>query len=282
MDPLIITSSDPKVPEGPHQVEETIAECIGAANAGAAILHKHLIYQPYVPGTRIDIDVDKSVEVIRQVRKKTNAIFQLGITRASDESRMAVATREHVDMMSLTLGYQDQHNGAYPNVTHDRDEIVRWAKFCLDHGIVPEWEIFHSGCAWNLMYLIKHGYAKPPYWINLTMYPEGSSWSPRTMDEIDNRVKCLPEDSQWHLVCFARAVKDFVIAPVTPAEHNRLLTYAILAGGGIRVGKEERAEVTPGVPAKTNVDLMNVFTDMATKLGRPPATPDQARKILRM
>lgn len=282
MDPLIITSSDPKLPEGPRQMEETVEECVAAANAGAAILHKHLIYQPYVPGTRIDIDVDRSVDVIRQVRKRTDAIFQLGITRASDASRMAVAKNGRVDMMSLTLGFQDQYNGAYPNVMHDRDDIVRWARFCLDNGIVPEWEVFHSGCAWNLMYLIKHGYAKPPYWINLTMYPEGSSWSPRTMDEIDNRVKVLPEGSQWHLVCFARAVKDFVTPPVTPFEHNRLLTYAILAGGHIRVGKEERAEITPGVPARTNAELISVFADISTKLGRPPATPAQARKMLNM
>ncbi len=283
MDPLIITSNDPKLEQHPNPIEANVAEGVAAAQAGAAILHHHLVYRPYQQGKRIEIDVDKSVEVIRQLRKKTDAIFQLGITTAADDSRFAVARAEKVDMMSVTLAAaNDHHNGIYPTVFRDREDMIRQARFCLDNGIVPEWEVFYPGAAWNLMYLIKHGYAKPPYWINLTLYPEGSSWAPRTFDEIDNRVKVFPDDSRWHLVVFARPHKDPIVPVATPIEHTRLLTYAILRGGHVRMGKEERIEISPGVAAKTNAELIELIADISTRLGRPPATPDETRKMLRM
>lgn len=280
MDPLIITSNDPKLEDHPNPIEANVAEGVAAAEAGAAILHHHLVYRPYQPGKRIELDIDKSIETIRQLRKRTNSIFQLGITTATDESRWAVAKAEHVDMMSITLADNDHHNGMYPTVFRDREDMIRQARFCLDNGIVPEWEIFHAGAAWNLMYLIKHGYAKPPYWINLTLYPEGSSWSPRTMEEIDNRIRVLPEGSKWHLVVFVRPHKDPIAPLATPIEHTRLLSYAVLIGGHVRTGKEERTEISPGVPAKTNAELIKIIADISDRLGRPPATPDQARQML--
>jgi 3-keto-5-aminohexanoate cleavage enzyme len=280
LDPLIITSNDPKLEEHPNPIEGMVDEGVAAAEAGAAILHHHLVYRPYQAGKRIEIDVDKSVEVIRRLRKKTDAIFQLGITTATDETRFAVAKAEHVDMMSITLAVNDHHNGIYPTVFRDREDMVRQAKFCLDNGIIPEWEVFHVGAIWNLMYLIKHGYAKPPYWINLTLYPEGSSWSPRTFDEIDSRVRALPPDCIWHLVVFARPHKDPVVPVATPIEHTRLLTHAVLRGGHVRMGKEERIDISPGVPARTNADLIKIIANISEQVGRPPATPDQARRML--
>jgi 3-keto-5-aminohexanoate cleavage enzyme len=270
------------VPEGPNQVEETIRQGVEAAEAGAAIIHHHLIYKPRKPGERIVLDVEKSVEVIRALRKKTNAIFQLGITLATNESRMAVAEAEHVDMMSITLADNDHYNSDIPTIFRGRDDMVSLAQFCKDKGIVPEWEVFHSGAAWNLSYMIKHGLSRAPHWVNLTMYPEGSSWSPRTMEEMDHRASILPEGSKWHLVAFARGEHDPVFAPIGPVEHTRLLTYAILRGGHVRMGIEDRPEVSPGVPAKTNAELVRIIADISERLGRPVATPDEARRILKM
>lgn len=282
MDPLIVTANDPMVPSGPNEVEDTIRQGVEAAEAGAAIIHHHLVYKPRKPGEQIVLDVEKSVEIIRAIRKKTDAIFQLGITLATNESRMAVARAEPVDMMSITLADNDHYNSDIPTIFRDREDMTSLAQFCKDNGIVPEWEVFHSGAAWNLHYLIKKGLSKAPHWVNLTMYPEGSSWSPRTMAEIDHRAKMLPPETMWHLVAFARGEHDPVFPPIGPFEHTRLLTYAILCGGHVRMGIEDRPEISPGVLAKTNAELVKIIVDISESLGRPVATPAEARRILKM
>jgi len=236
--PLIITSNDPSVGHTRADIGHNIAAGVAAAQAGAAILHHHLIYKFPEAKTGRVLDVGGSVELIEGLRERTDALIQLGMTLASNESRMAVARATRVDMFSITLADNEHYATPYPPpIFRGRAEMEKLAGFCLDQGITPEWEIFHSGAAWNLIYLIKKGLAKPPYYVNLTMYPEGSSWAPRTFAEMDHRVAMLPDESIWQLVAFARGVADPVIPPISAIEHTRLLTYAILRGGHVRTGR---------------------------------------------
>lgn len=278
LEPLIITSNDPMVPTGPEQVEQTLAEALGAAEAGATILHHHAIPLPRGKDERLVLDVDRSAELFTGIRAGSNAILQLGITLATNESRMAVARAAKPDMMSITISDNDHYPG--DTIHRDREEMVELAQFCLDNDIVPEWEIFHTGGLWNLLYLIKMGVAKPPFWINLCLYQEGSCWSPRTPAEIDHRASLLPAEARWHLVAFARAGADPVVEPITPVEHTRLLTHAMLRGGGIRTGKEDRPDLSPGVPATSNAELITMAAEISHQIGRPVATPDEARRLL--
>lgn len=280
-EPLIITSNDPKVGTAREDIEVNVQQGVDAAEAGAAILHHHVIYASDEPGRKPVLDVGASKEMISALRAKTDAIFQLGITLATDDSRMAVAKAIPVDMFSITLADND-HYGRVPSVHRNRDEMEILAKFCLDNGITPEWEIFHSGAVWNLHYLIKKGLAKPPYVINLCMYPEGSCWSPKSFAELDYRVSLLPEGCEWHLVAFAKGVADPVIPTISTIDHARLLTYATLKGGHVRTGREDRPEIRPGVPAETNAELVREIAEISTLLGRPPATPEQARRTLKI
>jgi 3-keto-5-aminohexanoate cleavage enzyme len=281
MEPLIITSNDPMVPIGPNELEETVEQGAGAAAAGAAILHHHCIYrQPILPDRQPELDVDASVEVLRRLRARTDAVIQLGITAATNESRMEVAERASVDMMSITISDNDHYVGRFPPVRRDRPEMESMARFCLERGIVPEWEVFSAGAAWNLRYLIERGLATPPYWINLCLYHEGSGWSPRTTAEVDHRAGVLPEGSVWHLTAFARKEAAHVIPPITPGEHTRLLAHAILVGGHVRTGREDRPERTAGVPAKSNAELVGMIAELSAMLERPVATPADTRKAL--
>jgi 3-keto-5-aminohexanoate cleavage enzyme len=280
MDSVIITSNDPMVGNSPSDIERVIEEGVKAAEAGAAILHHHLIYKKREPGRLNELDFGPSVEILESLKEKTDAILQLGITTATNESRMAVAKAASVEMFSITLADNDHYGRSYPTIFRDREDMEQLARFCLDNGIVPEWEIFHSGAAWNLHYLIKKGLAKPPYFINLTMYPEGSSWSPRTFAEMDHRVTMLPENSIWHLIAFAKSETERVFEPITSIDHVRLMTYALLKGGHVRTGKEERPERRPGIPTQWNAELVTEIADISQRLERPIATPDEARRLL--
>jgi 3-keto-5-aminohexanoate cleavage enzyme len=282
MGPVIITSNDPLVPAGPNQVEQIVAEAEAAYRAGAAIIHLHLIFKPAKPGEFLQFDIERSTEVINGVRERCpGAIIQVGKTTATNESRIALCNAVGVDMLSMTLSDNDKYlSNGIPANHRERSEFAEMAAFCKEHGIKPELEIFHAGAAWNLYWMIKQGLLADPYWVNICLYHEGGGWSPRTMGEVDYKIGLLPEGALWHLTSFSHPVTDFVVPPATPDDHTRLLTYAILKGGHVRTGKEDRPEIRPGVRATSNAELVELVADIATRLGRPPATPEQAREII--
>ncbi|MCL1838241.1 MAG: 3-keto-5-aminohexanoate cleavage protein [Propionibacteriaceae bacterium] len=282
MKPLIITAADPRLPAGPNEVEDIIAEAEGAYKAGAAIIHLHLVFKPLEPGKYLEFDIERSIRIIKEVRERCpGAIIQVGKTTATNSSRMALIDAIPVDMMSLTLSDNDKYDSSGIPANHrDRAEWEEMLQFCLDHNVVPELEIFHAGASWNMRYLIKKGFLRAPYWANICLYHEGGGWGPRTHEEIDYRVNLLPEGSNWHLTAFIHPVKDYIVEPSTPDDHTRLLTYAILKGGNVRTGREDRPELSPGVPVESNAQLVTMIADISTRLGRPIATPEQARQIM--
>jgi len=280
MDPLIITSNDSKVPPGQGEESKIIEECLAAAEAGASILHIHHVLHPYERGTFPDLNIDASVRVIDGIRKHTDAIIQSGITTATTESRVALTEAVQVDMMSITLSNNDRHKAIRPSKHRDRSEMIALAQHCLDHDIRPEWEIFHAGTVWNLLFLIREGLAKPPYWINLCLYHQGGTWSPPTPDEVDHRAKLFPEGSKWTLVSRCDPQEDPVTEPPTPTDHTRLMTHAILRGGHVHTGKEDRPDLKPGVPAQSNAQLVTLMRQISELLDRPIATPTEAKEML--
>ena len=51
-------------------------------------------------------------------------------------------------------------------------------------------------------------------------------------------------------------------------------------GGNVRVGFEDNLNLSRGVPAKSNGQLVEKVVRLAKELGRAIATPDEARAIL--
>lgn len=59
-------------------------------------------------------------------------------------------------------------------------------------------------------------------------------------------------------------------------------TLGILLGGHVRVGFEDNIYYEKGVLATSNAQLVERMARIAKELGRPVATPDEAREILRI
>jgi len=57
---------------------------------------------------------------------------------------------------------------------------------------------------------------------------------------------------------------------------------AIVLGGHVRVGFEDNVYYSRGVKAESNAQLVARMARLANELGRPVASPDEARKILRL
>ncbi len=59
-----------------------------------------------------------------------------------------------------------------------------------------------------------------------------------------------------------------------------MITMAMLLGGHARVGFEDNLYIKQGVLAKSNAQMVEMAADLAVRLGRDVATPDEARRIL--
>ena len=80
-------------------------------------------------------------------------------------------------------------------------------------------------------------------------------------------VDSLPPGATWTGTGIGRAAFD-------------MATASIIMGGHVRVGFEDSLYIEKGVLAKSNGELVEKVVKLAKLLGRPIATPDEAREIL--
>jgi len=59
-----------------------------------------------------------------------------------------------------------------------------------------------------------------------------------------------------------------------------MITMGILLGGNVRVGFEDNIYIKKGHLAKSNAQIVEMAADLAERLGRSVATPDEARRML--
>src|SRR5262249_60804059 len=75
----------------------------------------------------------------------------------------------------------------------------------------------------------------------------------------------------------------YLIAPrgtAGPMGQTRMLTLAVLQGGHVRLGTQDIAYYSDGVPAQSNAQIVARMARIAAELGREVASPDDARRIL--
>lgn len=61
-----------------------------------------------------------------------------------------------------------------------------------------------------------------------------------------------------------------------------MCTMAMIMGGNVRVGMEDNLYLSKGVLAKSNAEQVEKIIRIARELGVEPATPDEAREILKL
>jgi 3-keto-5-aminohexanoate cleavage enzyme len=286
LDPLIITVTVDSSMSYPgnklmppiEDIEAVGQQYIDAVRAGASICHHHGIHhledemQP--DGKRLSrIDFDGWRDLTAKIRSGgDDPLMQFGIASARLPEKVKLMELKP-DMMSYAFNVHDeffQPDPAYPAVEmyalHPRDELEEFTRAALDHGVKTEIECFYTGAYWNLEYIRRQGLLENPVWATLFFGWKGGAWTPPTHDAMDFMVRHLPENVNWN------------VSVMDPA-HWSLLSLAIAMGGHVRVGWEDYPYLPNGEPAKTNAELVQVVVDMAANIGRPIATPEQARQI---
>ncbi len=250
-----------------------------AVGAGASICHHHGIHhleseiQPDGRRlSRIDFDGWKNLtEKIKAVG--TDPIIQFGIASARLPEKIRLMQLKP-DMMSYAFNVHDeffQPDPAFPAVEmyalHPRDELEEFSRAALDHGVKPEIECFYTGAFWNLEFIRAKGLLQDPVWATLFFGWQGGAWTPPTADAVLFMANHLPPNVNWN------------VSVMDPATQWKLMPLVISLGGHVRVGWEDNPYLPNGELAKTNAELVEVVVNMAMAIGRPVASPAEAREI---
>jgi len=136
-------------------------------------------------------------------------------------------------------------------------------------GVKPEWEVFSpEHILQDVTRLIKKGYDKPPYYINMVLGGDKGFQGamPYSHDILAAMVNMLPPESIW------------CISGIGPAQLPAT-TQALLLGGHVRVGLEDNHYYSRGVKA-TNLMLVERQIRIMNELGFEPMSPAESRELL--
>ena len=237
-------------PKTPEEIADCVYKCY---KAGASIAHIH------APG--------KQRETIRRIRDKCDIIIQVGLSGEPLGQRKPIL-EEKPDMMSIILTHHDEQFAREAfNILHTKSELEEYSKLCLEHNVKPEFEVWHLGAIWNLMYLEKKKLITKPYFLSVFFGWPGGSWTPPTADELLHRVNHLPAGSLYTTSVMEESQLD-------------LLLMTILLGGHVRVGTEDYPYIHDHQPVKDNYELVSQIVELSGKVGREVATPEEARRAI--
>ena len=266
MDPAIVTvaavgaevmpAQTPHLPITPEQLGETAAACRAA---GAAMLHVHCRSDD---GENTS-DVARFARAYDAVRARSDLIVQfttggaIGMTAAE----RAAPLRLCPEMATLTCGTVNFGDGVFENGFPLMRGILAEMR---RYDVRPELEIFDAGHLANAKRLAAEGLLTFPQHVDFVLgVPGALEATPRNLLFL---VDALPAGCTWSVAGVGRAQLP-------------LATIALAMGGHVRVGLEDNIFYSRGRLAR-NEELVARVARIASELGRPLATPDEARAIL--
>jgi 3-keto-5-aminohexanoate cleavage enzyme len=269
MEKLIITvaptgsvpkkKNNPNVPITPKEIIETGVRCEAA---GASIFHIH---------ARNPVDESPSPEysifeeTYLGLKERTNLILQISTGGRAGQAYEKRCDRLKLrpEMASLTTGSVNFPDSVYEN---SPSLIEALAGDMFRYGIKPEMEIFDLAMIANAMDLMQKGLAVPPLHFDFVMGLKGAM--PASIENLVHLKNSIPRDATW------------TVAAMGPGQLVMGI-HGILMGGHVRVGLEDNIYYKKGELA-TNERLIERIVKLAGEVGREVATPDEARKILRL
>jgi 3-keto-5-aminohexanoate cleavage enzyme len=268
VEPLIITvapvgaevtpDQSPYLPVTPAQLGET-ARAIRAA--GASIVHVHCRNDD---GSNTH-DVERFRQAFDAIRAASDLIVQFStggaIGMTPDERAAPLALRP--EMATLTCGTVNFGDDVFENSF----PIMRGIAAKLDEfGVTPELEIFDLGHLSNAKRLAQEGAIRLPAHVDFVLGVPGALEA--SVEHLVDCVRALPAGCTWSVAGVGRM-------------QLTLAAVAVAMGGHVRVGLEDNLYYSKGRLA-SNEELVARVVRIADELGRPVATPDEARAILKL
>ncbi|MBI4184089.1 MAG: 3-keto-5-aminohexanoate cleavage protein [Proteobacteria bacterium] len=265
---VAITGSVPRKkdnPAVPVEPEEQIESTQRAFEAGAALAHIHVRDKDENPSS----DPGRFLRVKEGVMKHCPGMiiqFSTGGRGRAGAERWQPLLHDP-DMASLTTGSVNFPASIYENTPQLIEEM---AKVMLERDIKPEIEVFDLAMLYNAHNMAEKGLLRRPIHCQFVMgIPNALPAREKTLDFLISELRELEPDATWAAMGISRW--QIVVNE-----------WCLKRGGHLRTGLEDNIYRAKGVLATGNADLVRLAADLCAKYGRRPATPAEARMILKL
>lgn len=260
-------------PATPYTPAEFAAEAKRCYEAGAAMVHVHARLDDGQP-THDIARIRETHDAIKQACPEiiVNLSSAVGMNK-TPEQRINQIVEIRPEMASLNTN--SMNFGAINRKTGEVlidyifdntfTMLSNFGRAMEDNGVRPELEIYDMGGLDNVILIMKQGFFKKPMNFNFVWgVAGGQRFRPESFAAL---VHNLPEGS------------NFTTCGVGNEEFPAIMQSALL-GGHVRVGLEDNVRLPDGELAKGSYELVTWAVRVGEILGRRPATPDEARKIM--
>lgn len=279
-------------PHLPVTAAEIAEAAIGAAEAGAALVHVHA--RDPVTG-KPDQSPEAFEPFLKVIKQRSDCVINIttgGAPTMSVEERLGPCAHFKPEVASLNMG--SMNFGLYPMLARFKDFKHDWERpylegskdrifkntfqdieniltTCAENGTRFEIECYDIGHLYTLAHFVDRGLVKPPFFVQsvfgllggIGAHPEDVIHMKRTADRL------FGEAYQWS---------------VLGAGRNQLpiAAMAVAMGGNLRVGLEDSLWIRPGEFAKSNAEQVRAARQIIEGIGLDIATPDDAREMLQL
>jgi uncharacterized protein (DUF849 family) len=276
----------------PVTAAEIADAAIGAAEAGAALVHVHA-------RNPVDGRPDQSPEAfepfLKVIKQRTKAVINIttgGAPTMGIEERLRPCTTFKPEVASLNMG--SMNFGLYPMLNRFKEFKHDWEKpylansddrifkntfkdiagiltTCAENGTRFEIECYDIGHLYTLAHFVDRGLVKAPFFVQsvfgilggIGAHPEDVMHMKRTADRL------FGKDYQWSVLGAGR--NQLAIA-----------AQAVSMGGNLRVGLEDSLWIGAGKFAESNAQQVRAARAIVENMGLEIATPDEAREMLQL
>jgi uncharacterized protein (DUF849 family) len=274
---LTTPEQTPYLPITPQQIADA---CLGAADAGAAIVHIH-VRDPLTG--RPSMLLDHYADVVQRIRARNPELI-LNITTgpggrfvpSADDPKVAAEGTtlmlpekrvEHIAVLRPDICTIDLNtmNSGREVVINTPPNVRRMAKVIAEVGAKPEIELFDSGDIALMRDLLADGTLQGSLLCSFVMGVRyGFQPAPETVLYARD---LLPNNAEFTAIGIGKAAFTTV-------------AQSYLAGGHVRVGLEDAVYLSRGQLATSNAEMVAKARRIVEDLGGVIATTEEARRIV--
>ena len=279
-------------PHLPVTADEITEAALGAAEAGASVIHLHARNEET---GKPDQSVEAFMRFLPRIKQNTDAVVNItsgGAPGMTIEERLQPALKCKPEVASLNMG--SMNFGLYPMMDRFKDFEHDWElqhlegsrdmvfkntfadieyilTSCSNNGTRFEFECYDISHLYNLAHFLDRKLVKPPLFVQSVFgilggigpHPEDLMHMKRTADRL------FSNDYQWSIL---------------GAGKNQIPLAAMGAamGANVRVGMEDSLWCGPGRLAESNAEQVSKMRQVLEGMSLEVATPDEARDILEL
>ena len=279
-------------PHLPITADEIATAAIGAAEAGAAIVHLHA--RNPVDG-RPDQSPEAFAPFLQVIKQRSNVVINIttgGAPTMTIEQRVKPAQYFKPEVASLNMG--TMNFGLFPMLARQKEFKHDWERpylegsrsgffkntftdieyiltTCAENGTRFEIECYDIGHLYTLAHFADRGVVKPPFFVQsvfgilggIAGHPEDVIHMKRTADRL------FGDSYRWSVLGAG-------------SNQMRIAAQAASMGGNVRVGLEDSLWAGKGRLAASNAEQVKIVRQILEGIGLEIATPQEARDILQL